>query len=166
MTTDQKQPDIVDEETQENDVIDELVDDGTDSLIGDLQLQLEEAETARLRSLADYQNLVRRTQAEKASWSKLATQDLVTSIIEPLEHLQMATDQLKDPGLTMVVKQLFDRLSDNGLEKIDPIGKAFDAEKMEAIEGSNPEGKKVSAVVRSGYSLNGTLLVPAKVKVD
>lgn len=159
-------PDIIDDETLANDVIDELTDDGDDSLMTDLQVKLEEAETARLRSLADYQNLVRRTQMEKASWSKLATQDFVTSIIEPLEHLQMASEQLGDSGLKMVVKQLFDRLSDNGLEVIDPLGKAFDAEKMEAIAGSNPEGKKVSVVVSRGYQLNGVLLVPAKVKVD
>lgn len=166
--------DVVDELTKMDDEIDALLDDAATetststndaAVIATLQAQLQEAENARLRALADYQNLQRRTQADKAAWSKLATQDLIMSIVEPLEHLQLAADQLNDAGLTMVVKQLFDRLSDHGLQKIDALGKSFNPETMEAIEGSHPEGKKVSAVVRGGYTLNGILILPAKVKV-
>lgn len=166
----------VDSQTIREDEIDELNDaveeqsavDDTTALtkrISDLEQELQAANDARLRALADYQNLVRRSQADRLTWSKIATQGFVESILEPLEHLQMATTQLNDSGLTMVVKQLFVRLSEQGLERLDVIGKTFNPETMEAIAGSHPEGKKVVSVFQNGYTLNGVLIQPAKVKV-
>lgn len=187
-----KNPGIVDEETVRDDEIDELSGDHEDETttietadedsavdeptgeassteaeqqIGVLQTQLQEATDARIRALADYQNLQRRSQADRAAWSKLATQGLLSSLLEPLEHLQLAAKQLNDPGLSMVVKQLFAQLEEHGLKKIDALGKSFDVDQMEAIAGSDPEGKKVTAVVREGYTLNGVLIQPAKVQI-
>ena len=178
-TNNTKPPSAVDEETLREDEIDELSDDLGDDLtdespdageaqlqIADLTVRLQEAENARLRALADYQNLQRRSQADRANWSKLATQDVMASLLVPLEHLLMASQQLRDPGLAMVVTQLFDQLAEHGLKKIDVLGKSFNAETMEAIAGSNPTGKKVSAVMQNGYTLNGVLIQPAKVTIE
>lgn len=180
-----KKSGITDETLQHENEIDELLEDSeadaealaedeiergsasdTDSHVQSLQVQLKEAQDAKIRALADYQNLQRRSAADRAAWSKLATQDLVLSILEPLEHLTMASRELNDPGLSMVIKQLFDKLEEHGLTKVEALGKPFDAETMEAIEGSNPQGKKVAAVARNGYQLNGVLLQPAKVKIE
>ena len=46
----------------------------------------------------------------------------------------MAARQLDDSGLNMVLTQLFDRLKEQGLEPIDPIGQPFDVETMEVVE--------------------------------
>lgn len=164
---------VIDTETLREDQIDALIDerdpeafDAHSEQVLELEQQLHASEDARLRALADYQNLQRRSQSDRAAWSKLATQAMVASILEPLEHLQMAATQLADPGLTMVVKQLFERLAEQGLEKIEVVGQPFNPETMEAIAGSHPQGKKVSSVVQNGYTLNGVLIQPAKVKVE
>ncbi len=166
--------DLIDDVEDESSTIDAaeeeiMVEDKSSTLqnrVAILETTLQQADQARLRALADYQNLQRRSLADRANWSKLATQDLLLSILDPLEHLRLAAEQLNDPGLTMVVKQLFDRLQDQGFKKIDALGKPFDAETMEAIEGSKPEGKKVAVVVRNGYTLNGFLIQPAKVTIE
>lgn len=133
--------------------------------IANLEGQLAQAEDDRLRALADYQNVQRRVQSERAAWSKLATRELIESLLEPLEHLRMASEQVNDAGLNMVIKQLFARLSEHGLEQVEALGKPFDEATMEAVEGSTPEGKKVIQVISNGFLLNGVLIQPAKVKV-
>lgn len=116
------------------------------------------------RALADYQNLVRRQQDDRQKFAKLAAMDFVTTILEPLDHLQMAAKQLNDSGLSMVVGQLLERLREQGVEMINPVGEAFDVETMEAVE-SKGKGKKVVAVVKPGWKLRDVVIQHAKVSV-
>lgn len=114
------------------------------------------------RVLADYQNLVRRTQQDRVKFIQLANQDLVTELLQPLEHLELATAQLNDKGLIMALDQLKRTLADFGLEEIKVMGQPFDVATMEVVEGSQP-GKLVKQVVRRGYMLNGIVIQHAKV---
>lgn len=130
-----------------------------------LQEKLVEAEAKYQRALADYQNLVRRTQADSLKRVKLATKDFASELIEPLNHLGLAAEQLSDPGLNMVVVQLWEALGRQGLEKIECIGKPFDAETMEAVERTK-HGEVVVKVLSPGYRLNGEIIQFAKVVLD
>ena len=116
-----------------------------------------------LRSQADYQNLVRRQQQERAKLITMATSELVESLIEPLEHLAMTAQQLTDPALDMVSGRIMATLQEFGLEEINPEGQKFDVNTMEAIEGSQPDGDLVSKVQAKGYKLNGQVIRHAKV---
>lgn len=150
-----------------------------------LEEQLAAAKLAHARALADYQNLVRRTQQEKARWAQLATQGFVEQLLQPLEHLSMASDQLGDAGLLMVIKQLWATLESNGLKEIEVLGKPFDVETMEVVETQTSEGAdeganpspgskealkeqdekklKVVKVHRRGYKLGDVVIQHAKV---
>ena len=130
-----------------------------------LQVQLEESERKYQRALADYQNLVRRTQQDAVRRAKLATKDFVTDLIQPLNHLSLAAGQLSDPGLTMVMTQLWQTLNMHGLEEIECLGTAFDAELMEVVEITE-KGKKVTKIVSPGYRLHGEVIQFAKVILD
>src|SRR6478672_6972118 len=72
-------------------------------------------------------------------------------------------------GMSMVLKQLNDFLTANGLEPIDAVGKQFDPNLHEAIghEPSNkvPEGRVIRQT-RRGYRLKDRLLRPAAVVVS
>jgi len=119
------------------------------------------------RALADYQNLLRRQQQERIVLVKMATRDLVEEILEPLDHLSLAAEKINDPGLNLVVSQLWQKLKNQGLEEIDPVGQNFDENLMEAISRTENEGlrteKKVTQVVSKGYKLNGEIIRHAKV---
>lgn len=126
-----------------------------------LQGQLTAAQERERRALADYQNLVRRNQDERLKFIQMANQELLESMLQPLEHLELAVSQLPDKGLMMAFDQLKRTLKGFGLEEIEVMGKPFDVNTMEAVEGG--QGKIVKQVVRKGYALNGKVIQHAKV---
>jgi molecular chaperone GrpE len=127
-----------------------------------LELALAQCQERERRALADYQNLMRQSQNQRASLIKLANADLLLAILEPLEHLSVANEQLQDEALNMIVKQIWKRLSDMGLEEIEVLNKKFDVEIMEAVEKTG-KGEKVVKVLRKGYRLNGEIIQHAQV---
>jgi molecular chaperone GrpE len=135
-----------------------------EDLASQLQEQLRLAREAERRALADYQNLVRRNQEERAAFVKFAAKDLVTSLLEPLTHLDMAAKQINDPGLNMVVEQFWSCLQDVGLEKVDVMGEKFDVSIMEAADTSG-DGEKVVAVHRPAFKFHGEVIQHARVVV-
>ena len=71
--------------------------------------------------------------------------------------------------MSMVLKQLTDFLSDNGLQAINAVGKKFDPNMHEAI-GHEPSNEVAEGDVirqtRRGYRLKDRLLRPAAVVVS
>ena len=118
------------------------------------------------RALADYQNLQKRYDRERADFVQFASAGLILRLIEVLNHLEKAAENLKDKGLDIIVTEFKKVLTENGLEEIKSQGEKFDPNFMEAVEvveGKNEE--KVAEVVSKGYLLKGKVLLPAKVKV-
>lgn len=136
-----------------------------DASLAELEAKLEAAEAKYQRALADYQNLVRRNREESVQKAKLATKEFVSNLIQPLNHLTLAAEQLNDPGLNMVVSQLWETLNREGLEKVECMDKPFDAESMEVVEITD-KGEKVIKVLTPCYTLNGTVIQFAKVILD
>jgi molecular chaperone GrpE len=132
--------------------------------IDQLKQDLAQAKATALRCQADYQNLIRRTQEDRIRLVKLATRGLVESLLQPLDHLSLASAELKDQGLDMVVNQLWKALSEEGLEEIKVMGQPFDPLTMEVVDKKG-EGEVVQAVVRKGYRLHGEVIQHAKVIV-
>ena len=133
--------------------------------VKDLQQALTRCQDRELRALADYQNLLRQSQKQRANLIKLANADLLLAILEPLEHLATASRQLQDEGLEMIVAQLWKRLNEMGLEEIEVMGKTFDLETMEAVE-KKAKGDKVIEILRKAYRLNGEIIQHARVVLD
>jgi molecular chaperone GrpE (heat shock protein) len=127
-----------------------------------LELALSQCQERERRALADYQNLLRQSQNQRANLIKLANADLLLAILEPLEHLSVANEQLQDEALNMIVKQIWKRLSDMGLEEIEVLNKKFNVETMEVVEKKG-DGEKVVKVLRKGYRLNGEIIQYAQV---
>lgn len=130
--------------------------------ITQLQEELVAAQESEKRALADYQNVVRRNQQERAAFAKFATKDLMQSLLEPLTHLDLASKQIDDPGLNMVIEQFWNKLQEAGLQKEDVIGKEFDVELMEAAD-TKGSGKVVVSVHRPAFTYNGEVIQHARV---
>lgn len=117
------------------------------------------------RALADYDNLRKRIEKEKADFVKFSNASLIDKLLSVLDGLEKCAEHLKDKGLDMVLEQFKKVLESEGLKEIEVKGKKFDPEKMDAVEiGPGPEDK-VIGVVSKGYLLNGKVLRPSKVKV-
>ena len=133
--------------------------------------QLDSFESKYKLALADYQNLLKKTAADKTEFAKYAISDLLEDIIPVYDHLKMSLNGLPAEeensawvtGVKYVLKQFSDSLSTRGVEEIKTVGEKFDHNTMEALEG---EGDVVTKEIMSGYKLNGRLIRAAKVVVS
>jgi len=118
------------------------------------------------RALADYDNLVKRTEAEKAVWMSFAKKDLLVKFLPAIDSLEVAQGHLKDPGLDLVLVEMKKVFEGEGIVEIDTKGE-FDANLHEVVEVVTG-GKKnmIAEVVQKGYKfIDGEIIRHAKVKV-
>lgn len=131
-----------------------------------LEEKYEELNNKYLRSLADYQNLERQTNAWREDFVKFANQGLITQLLEILDDLENAQEHLQDNGLKIILDKLKKILKNSGLEEITAAGQQFDPVFMEAVQIEPGEtDQQVTRVLRKGYTLNGKVIRAAKVAV-
>lgn len=156
--------------------------DEIESLKAELKVLREEI-TARddyydkyLRLQAEFDNFRKRASRERLEFIKFANESLVMELVSILDDFERGIKsaegkkdfQLLHQGVDMISKQLHRLLEDKGLKKINCLGEKFDAHQHEAIEVVEDETEQESAIVEElqpGYTLNGRVIRPAKVKV-
>lgn len=127
--------------------------------------KIEELENQVKRSLADYQNLEKRTAEERVGWIKQANKDLILRLLPVLDTLMLAAKHTNDQSITVSIKQFQDVLRGEGIERIEAIGKLFDPLIMEAIGTKEGKEWEVLEEVKPGYKLGEIILRPAYVIV-
>jgi len=121
------------------------------------------------RALADYQNLLKRQLKEKEEFVKYANEQIIIDFIPVYDNLRVSLDHIEagdNPwvkGIEYVIKQFNDLLEVNGVKEIKTMGEKFDPSTMEAVEG---KGEKVIKQAKAGYTLNGKVIIPAKVILE
>ena len=151
--------------------------DTQQQLLADLE-QLKAAvaqmQEERLRERAELENQRKRLVRDVDMARKFANERLLGDLLPVLDSLDAGLaaagtepSPLRD-GLELTFKQLLKVAADNGLQRIDPVGEAFNPEQHQAIsqvlaEGSAPDS--VVQVFQKGYLLNERLLRPALVVV-
>jgi len=142
-----------------------------------LQADLNRFKDLALRSQADFENYKKRSAREKEEAIKYANSSLLEKLIAIVDNFELGLEAAraegeKSPvfsGMSMVLKQLMDFLTDNGLLSIDATGQKFDPNLHEAIahEPSKefPEGV-VLRQTRRGYRMKDRLLRPSSVVVS
>lgn len=130
-----------------------------------LKQELEECQEKYKRALADYHNLVKRAQNERADWIQTANKELLLRLLPVLDTLILARKHSQDQTLAVTAQQFLDVLLAEGVKRMETVGKSFDPHLMEAIDTVDGEEGKVVEEVRAGYTLHDTLLRPAQVRV-
>jgi molecular chaperone GrpE len=142
-----------------------------------LQADLDRFRDLALRSQADFENYKKRAAREKDEAIKYANSSLLEKLIAIVDNFELGLEAAraegeKSPifsGMSMVLKQLMDFLSDSGLKPIDATGQKFDPNLHEAIahEPSNEfaEGTVIRQT-RRGYKMKDRLLRPSSVVVS
>jgi molecular chaperone GrpE len=126
-----------------------------------------------LRTLADFENLRKRTEREKADFFRYAMSGVLKDMLPVLDNFDRALDHAEEgdefhKGVLLIYKQLFDVLQKHGLTTIEEVGVTFDPNIHEAVireEDSSVPSHTVVAVLQKGYFLHDRLLRPALVKV-
>ena len=117
------------------------------------------------RALADYQNLEKRIASEKSSWILASNKNLLLRLLPGLDSLLLAEKHTQDEGVKISIKHFLDILENEGVKKIETVGKDFNPNLMEAITTQEGEDGKVLEEVRAGYMLYDQVLRPAQVIV-
>ena len=142
-----------------------------------LQADLDRFRDLALRSQADFENYKKRAAREKDDAIKYANSSLLERLVPILDNFELGLSAARGEGetspvfsgMSMILKQLNDFLTENGAQPIEAEGKQFDPNLHEAIarEPSDdvPEGT-VLRQTRRGYRLKDRLLRPSSVVVS
>ena len=150
--------------------------DGEDE-VARLQTDLDRFRDLAMRSQADLENYKKRSAREKEDAIKYANKDLLERLVSIVDHFELGLEAARGQsenspiysGMSLVLKQLKDFLSENGLQPIEAVGQNFDPNLHEAI-GHEPSDKFAEGTVirqtRRGYRIKDRLLRPSSVVVS
>jgi molecular chaperone GrpE len=147
--------------------------DGSDGLQADLNRFRDLA----LRSQADFENYKKRSAREKEEAIKYANSSLLERLVAIIDNFELGLEAARAEGenspifsgMSMVLKQLMDFLTDNGLQPIDAAGQKFDPNLHEAIAHEPSDEFPEEVVIRQtrrGYRMKDRLLRPSSVVVS
>ncbi len=131
-----------------------------------------------LRTLADYQNLQKRIEQEKAELVKFGNERLILEILPAYGNLKIALRHARNAGIgeesirrgiEYVIKQFTETLANYGVAEIVAEGRPFNHDEMDAVDKRQTNDKKLDGTVaeelKPGYKLNGKVIEHAKVAV-
>ena len=162
---------------QERDRLQNELDSVSDQIEAAKQ-QAAEANDRFLRLQADWDNYRRRTAQERLDERQRATEKLVVDLLPVIDDLERAiehADNLTDPaaqqfveGVSAVCNKLVGVLNKEGVEVVNPVGKAFDPLSHQAvsqIEDTQAYDETVAQVYQKGYRMGGKDIRTAMVVV-
>lgn len=150
--------------------------DGDDPTAG-LQADLDRFRDLALRSQADFENYKKRSAREKEDGIKYANTSLLERLLPIIDNFDLGLSAARGEGetspiyagMSLVLKQLNDFLTDQGLQPIEAVGQKFDPNLHEAIahqpSAQVPEGVVIQQT-RRGYRFKDRLLRPSSVIVS
>jgi molecular chaperone GrpE len=160
-----------------------MPDDPEEGSVEALSKEIAESRDKMLRTLAEMENLRKRTAREVADARTYGISGFARDVLDIADNLQRALDAVPadtrasaDPGLKSLIegvelteRSLLNTLEKNGVRKFDPAGEKFDPNFQQAMyevpDASVPSGTVVQ-VVQAGYMIGERVLRPALVAVS
>lgn len=143
--------------------------------LAQLLAERDELRDTMIRRQADFENFRKRIERERLDDSRRAMGHLLHEILPVLDNFERALTGNDDPayeehrrGFELIYRQLWETLGQQGLERIDATGKAFDPHTqhaMERVETEEYEDGTVVETLQPGYTFRGKVLRPAAVRV-
>jgi molecular chaperone GrpE len=156
---------------------------GGEDELDNLKSELDEANKkgqeyfqALQRAQADFANFRRRTEQQRQEQMIGAKADVILGVLPVVDDflraldMMPADDQSTDwgQGIQLIARKLVSALDQQGVKKIDALGKQFDPWQEEAVDyvptTEHDEGE-VMEVVRDGYKIGDKVIRPAQVRV-
>jgi molecular chaperone GrpE len=169
---------FLDEEV-EKEVVEEEEEEEEDN---DLEVKIKELKDQLMRTLADGENLRKRTLKEVEQAKKYSHISFVRDLVSSVDNLKRALDSipedksnLSEPiknlilGLEIVEKEIVTTLEKNNIKQISPLGEKFDYnfhQAMFEIPTNDCDPGLVVEVSQNGYLLYDRLVRPAMVGIS
>ena len=148
----------------------------------DLEVKIKELKDQLMRTLADSENLRKRTLKEVEQAKKYSHISFVRDLVSSVDNLKRALDSvpedksnLSEPiknlilGLEIVEKEIVTTLEKNNIKQISPLGEKFDYnfhQAMFEIPTNDYDPGLVVEVSQNGYLLYDRLVRPAMVGIS
>jgi len=160
----------------------ESADEGRDGEVLALQEEVGQLKDRLLRTLAEMENLRKRSEREKAEATLYAATNFARDILSVSDNMTKAlelahAEAIKDApeavknlvaGVEVTNRELLNVFERHGIKRIDPKGEKFDPNLHEAMfeipSKDHPPGTIIE-VMRAGFSIGDRLLRPALVGV-
>jgi molecular chaperone GrpE len=148
-----------------------------DDPVAEWKGRVEKLEDQLLRAKADFQNLQKRTAADRLDAIRYANADLMRTFVKVLDDFDRALAAAKESqepnplleGIRLVRENFVKAMAESGLETIDALHQPFDPSIHEALmqvpTNDHPPGTVVEQHAK-GYRLHGRVVRPAKVIVS
>lgn len=142
----------------------------------ELESKLAEMTDRFYRANADFENLKKRTEKEKADIASYSNEKFAKDLLPVIDALEMAANfepgddefaaKIKE-GIEITINQFKKCLEKNGISEIDTNGE-FDPNVHNAVMHADSEAHESGQIVASlqkGYMINGRVLRPAMVSI-
>ena len=138
---------------------------------------IEEQKDKYLRLSAEFDNYRKRTMKEKAELIKNGGEKTISAILPILDDMERALQNARKAediqavceGIELISQKFQKALAQEGLQKMEPVGKDFDTDFHEAVAlvpaPAEDQKGKVLDCVQTGYTLNDKVIRHAKVVV-
>src|SRR5438067_56705 len=148
-----------------------------DDPVAGLQAELDRFRDLAMRSRADFENYKKRSAREKEEAIKYANKSLLEKLVSIVDHFELGLEAARGEseqspiysGMSLVLKQLQDLLTESGLEPVEAVGQKFDPNLHEAIAHEPSDEVPEEIVIRQtrrGYRFKDRLLRPSTVVVS
>jgi len=123
------------------------------------------------RAKADYGNLSKRHEEQRAKLVKTASKDIVLALLPVVDNIERALESAQQEksdlkqGVELILQQLNGVLAAQGVTRIKAVNKSFNPEEHEAI--AKVPGKEGICVIEhtAGYKMHKEVLRPCRVSV-
>ena len=130
-----------------------------------------------LRLKAEFENYRKRVDRDRPEWIKLGRAGVLAKLLPLHDLLQRVHDEIKSGhadtplvgGMDAVFKEFEKMFKDEGIVRVDPIGKPFDPHYHEALGVMDKPGCEegaVAEVLEAGFLLGDKVLRTAKVRLQ
>jgi len=157
-------------------------EDNGNEIISDLEQKVSDLKDQLMRTLADGENLRKRTLKDVEHSKKYSHISFVKDLVSSVDNLQRALEavpedksSLPEPiknliiGLEIVEKEITSTLEKHNVKQIDPLGEKFDYnfhQAMFEVPTNDDEPGTVVQVSQKGYILHDRLVRPAMVGIS
>ena len=174
----QKEENVSEESEKEGDSTEEqTIEEQLANMLAEAQQMVNEERDKYLRLSAEFDNYRKRTLKEKAEIIKNGSEKTLTAILPVLDDFERALKNMEaseeakamKEGVELIFGKFIKILGQEGLQKIETDGHAFDTDFHEAIAlipaPSDELKGKILDCVQTGYMLNDKVIRHAKVAV-
>jgi molecular chaperone GrpE len=171
------EPEELKNKSEESESVKDTSTDEKDITIAGLEREVTELKDRFLRKAAEFENYKRRTENDQLNIIKYAAESFIIKLLPVIDdmersllHIDSAKDKeaLKD-GIKLVYDKFIKVLADQGVHKIEAVGKPFDVHYHEALmqkKTNDAEPHTVIEELQPGYIYKDRVIRHSKVVVS